>query len=180
MDIIKTTEWSCNMKYCTKCERRYTDTNASHCTLCGKALIDNPNHYSPVYVVTANGFELERIKASLTDADIPFSVSQTRDDTGLQILNAAPPENSQIFVPLSFYTQTVSILLGIGALNHADEISEQDEEKLQQERSEHEEEMSPKKRFWVKLLSIILFIGILAAVVFLADWIGHFINPNFT
>ena len=58
MDIIKTTEWSCNMKYCTKCKRLYTDTNESHCTLCGKALIDDPNHYSPVYVVTANGFEI--------------------------------------------------------------------------------------------------------------------------
>ncbi len=167
------------MKYCTKCKKLYTDPQQDHCSDCSRALISDPNHHSPVNVVTANGFELERIKSALTEQNIPFAVTQCRDDTGLQILNTAPPENSQISVPLSYYTQTMELLVGIGAVKEASELNEEDEEKLQQERQSFEEEMSPKKRFWVKLLSIILFIGLIAAVVFFADWLGHFINPNF-
>lgn len=167
------------MKYCTRCKKLYTANDPTACRLCGKPLISDPNHYSPVDVVTANGFELERIKAALTEADIPFSVREARNDTGLQILNAAPPENSCVTVPLGYYTQTMELLIGIGAVQDAEELEEADEEKLQQQRQDLAEEMSPQKRFWVKLLSILLFIGLIAAVVFVADWIGHFINPNF-
>ena len=166
------------MKYCTKCKKLYSAEELTNCSRCGKRLTTNPSHYSPVEVVTANGFELERIKAALTEQNIPFSAQECRNDTGLQILNAAPPENTAITVPLGYYTQTMELLIGIGAVKE-EELNETDEEKIQQERQAFEEEMSPRKRFWVKLLSIILFIGIIAAVVFVADWIGHFINPNF-
>lgn len=167
------------MKYCTKCKKLYNDNSAECCSACGKALISDPSHYSPVNIVTANGFELERIKAALTDSDIPFSVRECADDTGLQILNSAPPENCTIFVPLAYYTQTTELLIGIGALKEADELSEEDEQHVAAEKEKNEEEMSPRKRFWVKLLSIILFIGLIAGVIFLADLIGRFINPSF-
>ena len=167
------------MKYCTKCKKIENDLQRANCRFCGKALIDNPSHYSPVHIVTANGFELERIKAALTEADIPFTVQQTKDDTGLQILNAAPMENCQVFVPLAYYTDSTSLLIGIGALREAEELDEEEEKRLQEERKKTEEELSPQKRFWVRLLSIIAFIGLVAAVVFLADLIGKLINPNF-
>ena len=167
------------MKYCTKCKKLYNDNNTESCSVCGKALISDPSHYSPVKVVTANGFELERIKAALTDAEIPFSVQECADDTGLQILNSAPPENCTVFVPLAYYSQTTELLIGIGAINEAEELSEEDEQHFAEERRKTEEEMSPRKRFWVKLLSIILFIGLLAGVIFLADLIGRLINPDF-
>ncbi len=167
------------MKYCTKCKKIYTDTDRTACVLCGRELISNPNQYSPVDIVTANGFELERIKSALTEESIPFSVRECRDDTGLQILNAAPPENSCISVPLGYYTQTMELLIGIGALQEADELSEEDEKKLQEERTATKQELSPRKSFWIKVLSILLFIGLIAATVFLADIIGRFINPNF-
>ncbi len=172
MDVIE-------MKYCTKCKKLYTTDELTACRLCGKALITDPHHHSPVDIITANGFELERIKAALTEADIPFSVRECENDTGLQILNSAPPENSHITIPLSYYTQAMELLVGIGAIKEAEELNASDEEKLQQERQNFEEEMSPRKTFWVKLLSIILFIGLIALVVFVADWIGRFINPNF-
>ena len=167
------------MRYCTKCKKLYTTDDLTTCRLCGKPLIDDPNQYSPVDVVTANGFELERIKAALTEAKIPFTVRETRADTGLQILNAAPPENSCVTVPLGYYTQTMELLIGIGAVQEAEELNADDEAKLLAERQQTQEEMSPRKRFWAQLLSILLFIGLVALVVLFADWIGHFINPNF-
>ena len=167
------------MKYCKKKKKLYTAEDKDRCTACGKELISDPSHYSPVNVVTANGFELERIRAALTEAEIPFSVRECADDTGLQILNSAPPENCTVSVPLAYYTQTTELLIGIGALKDAEELNDVDEEKVAHEKEKTEEEMSPRKRFWVKLLSIILFIGLIAGVIFLADIIGRFINPSF-
>ncbi len=167
------------MRYCTKCKKIYTSDESESCTVCGRELISDPSHYSPVNIVTANGFELERIKAALTEAEIPFSVKECPDDTGLQILNSAPPENCTVSVPLGYYSQTVELLIGIGALKEAEELSDEDAQLVAEERQKTEEEMSPRKRFWVKLLSIILFIGLIAGVILLADIIGRFINPSF-
>lgn len=168
------------MKYCTKCKKLLTKDTHEACPACGRPLISDPNQYSTVYIVTANGFELERIKAALTEQDIPFTVQQTKDDTGLQILNTAPLENCRVFVPLSYYSDAVSLLVGIGALQEADELDEADEQRLREERSATREELSPRKAFWIKLLSIIIFIALIAGVVFLADMIGRFINPHFS
>ena len=169
------------MKYCTRC-KIIADDNKNVCIKCGKKLISNPNHYSAVNVITANGFELERIKSAFTDAEIPFSVQQTRNDTGLQILNSAPPENCNIFVPLSSYNDAISILVGIGAIKD-DEIPEMDEQTQNDikkaKKDAENEELSPRKRFWVKLLSFLGFILILIAVTFFADYIGSLIKQLF-
>ncbi len=167
------------MKYCTKCKKIFTDDKKENCPVCSREMISDPSHHSPVNIVTANGFELERIKAALTNADIPFSVQEEKDDAGLQILNSAPLENNCVFVPLSFYTQSRDLLIGIGALTEAEEISDDDEMTLLEQREKEFEVMSPQKRFWVKLFSIIGFILIIAATVLVADFIGRLINPNF-
>ena len=167
------------MKYCTKCKKLYFSSDAEACTKCGRDLISDPNHHSPVDIVTANGFELERIKSALTEAEIPFTVQECENDTGIQILNSAPPENCRVFIPLGFYTQASELLMGIGALKETEELSREDEERLLEERMKNEEEMSPKQRFWVKLLSLIIFIALLAGVILLADLIGRLINPAF-
>ena len=167
------------MKYCTKCKKIYISDESESCNLCGKKLINNPSHYSPVHIVTANGFELERIKAALTEAQIPFTVNESRADAGIQILNSAPVENCSVMIPLSFYTEASDLLIGIGALKEAEEISEDDELKLKEARQKEENELSPRKSFWIKLLSIIIFIALIGGVIFLADLIGRLINPNF-
>ncbi len=168
------------MKYCTKCKKIDTNDCAESCRFCGRNLISEPNHYSPVHIVTANGFELERIKAALTEAEIPFTVQESRHDAGIQILNSAPMENCDIMVPLSFYTEASDLLIGIGALNEADELSEEDETKMKEARKNTEEELSPRKSFWIKLLSIIVFIAMIGGVILLADLVGRLINPNFS
>lgn len=169
------------MKYCTKC-KLIADDGKTVCTKCGKKLISNPNHYSAVKVITANGFELERIRAAFTDSEISFSVQQTKNDTGLQILNSAPPENCDVFVPISDYNEAVSVLVGIGAIkdNNIPEIDEQTKKDVDKARQEAEDnEMSPRKRFWVKLLSFLGFLLIIAAVTYFSDYIGSLIKQLF-
>lgn len=167
------------MKYCTRCKKIFTSEDTKACPVCGKDLISDPNHYSPVNIVTANGFELERIKAALTEAQIPFTVQESKSDTGLQILNSAPLENCDLMVPLGFYTEASELLIGIGAIKEAEELGEEEETKLKEARRNSEDELSPRKSFWIKLLSIIIFIALIGGVIFLADLIGRLINPNF-
>ena len=57
------------MKYCSKCKKIYFDFEGERCPSCNRKLIDEPNHFSPVYIITANGFELERIRAALESAE---------------------------------------------------------------------------------------------------------------
>lgn len=168
------------MKYCTRCKRVFQNRELSDCPRCGRALREHPHHYSPVDVLTANGFELERVKAALTEARIPFTVQEVKKDAGIQILNAAPPENCKLFVPLSFYNDACELLIGIGALKESEPLDEAEDKRLKEERKKDDpEEMSPRKRFWVKFFSILLFIALIAAAVFLADLLIPLINPSF-
>ena len=170
------------MKYCSKCKQLYFGHTEERCQKCGKKLIENPGTFSPVGIVTANGFELERIKAALDDAEIAYSVQQTKQDTGIQILNSAPPENCTIYVPLCDYDTAVSTLVGISAINDnpTEKMNDDDIDKINKaKKNAVSEEMSPQKRFWVKLLSFLGFLLILAAAVYLTDFITASIKTVF-
>ena len=167
------------MKYCSKCKKILTK-NLDQCPKCGRRLIDNPNEYSPVNLVTANGFELERIKSALTDAEIPFSVKEERYDTGLQILNSAPPENCLFSVPLSEYRKAVETLVGIGALNEDSihEIDKEDMEFLEKSRQqEKDEELPENKARLIRIFSFLGFLAVLVGFAYLVDWLLSFVTP---
>lgn len=169
------------MKYCTHCKRIFKNEDMQSCPKCSRKLISDPNQYSPVNIVTANGFELERIKAALTDSKIPFTVQEAEKDTGIQILNSAPPENCTIKVPLGYYTEANDLLIGIGAINEAEELSEEDEARLKEERKKDSLlPETPGKRFLSSLMFIIFFILMIAAVIFITDLITPFINPYYS
>lgn len=166
------------MRYCTKCKKLYKGDETEKCFVCGKKTISDPSHYSPVNVVTANGFELERIRAALHDADIPYSYQEARRDTGIQILNSAPPENCDVFVPLSAYEKTMDVLIGIGAVK--EEISQADTEKLREaEKAAEDEELPPEKARRIRILSGIAFILLLVLVVWLVDIGFEFVKSLF-
>lgn len=166
------------MRYCTKCKKLYKGDETEKCLVCGKKTISDPSHYSPVNVVTANGFELERIRAALHDADIPYSYQEARRDTGIQILNSAPPENCDVFVPLSAYEKTMNVLIGIGAVK--EEISQADTEKLREaEKAAEDEELPPEKARRIRILSGIAFILLLVLVVWLVDIGFEFVKSLF-
>ena len=166
------------MRYCTKCKKLYKGDETEKCFVCGKKTISDPSHYSLVNVVTANGFELERIRAALHDADIPYSYQEARKDAGIQILNSAPPENCDVFVPLSAYEKTMNVLIGIGAVK--EEISQADTEKLREaEKAAEDEELPPEKARRIRILSGIAFILLLVLVVWLVDIGFEFVKSLF-
>lgn len=166
------------MRYCTKCKKLYKGDETEKCFVCGKKTISDPSHYSPVNVVTANGFELERIRAALHDADIPYSYQEARKDAGIQILNSAPPENCDVFVPLSAYEKTMDVLIGIGAVK--EDISQADTEKLREaEKAAEDEELPPEKARRIRILSGIAFILLLVLVVWLVDIGFEFVKSLF-
>lgn len=159
------------MKYCTKCKKLYKGEKTEKCPNCLRKLIDNAAPSSPVSIVTANGFELERIRAALEDVEIPYSYQQIKNDTGIQILNSAPFENCAIYVPLSAYYDAVNILAGIGALSE-NEITDLDEEERKNiEKAAKDEELSPEKAKLIRYLSFAGFIALLAGVIYLTDFL---------
>lgn len=172
------------MKYCSKCKKIYFDFEGERCPSCNRKLIDEPNHFSPVYIITANGFELERIRAALESADIPYSYQNEKRETGIRILNSAPPENCEVFVPVSAYQDAVDVLVGIGAIteDNIPEINKDDIEKLnktKKEAAKEEEELSPGKARIIRIFSFIGFLLILAATVYFADVIVALVKNFF-
>ncbi len=168
------------MKYCPKCKSVHLKKELTLCPQCRRKLIENPSPHSPVKVVTANGFELERIKASLTEADIPFSVTEERYDTGLQILNDAPPENCSFFIPLSHYDKALETLIGIGAADPdtLQALDQQDEAFLQQSREqEKQDELPENKARWIRIGSLLGFLLFLGLFAYLVDRLLALVTP---
>lgn len=60
------------MKYCSKCKRLHNDEETV-CKNCKAQLKTITDENTPVYLLTASGFELQRVKAALEDA--PFRVT---------------------------------------------------------------------------------------------------------
>ena len=58
------------MKLCTKCKRLHNDED-SVCSNCNARLENITDENTPVYLISACGFELERIKTALEDNSIP-------------------------------------------------------------------------------------------------------------
>ena len=167
------------MRYCTKCRRLIEDDNEQKCSVCGRKTISDPSHYSPVKIVTANGFELERIRASLDDADIPYSYQETYRDAGIQILNSAPPENCDVFVPLSAYRDASDVLIGIGALSEGDAAKIDEQTANKAKKAAEDEELPPRKARMIRILSGIGFLLLLALVVWLTDFLFDFVKALF-
>lgn len=169
------------MRYCTRCKRIYFNNENGLCPLCGRQMTDDPNILSPVYVLTANGFELERVRSVLDSEGIAYTVNEARHDAGIQILNSAPPENCDVYVTLSEYERAVETLKGSGAIS--DDIPEPDEKAKEQiseaKKKDQEEHLDPKKARNIRIFSAIAFLLILVGVVYLTDFIIALVRKLF-
>ena len=142
------------IKYCFRCKKIY-DTENNICSECGKKLVEHPAGESPVAIITTGGFELERVKAALEDEGIPCSVQEARGNVNMKILNNADNGENIIMIPLAAYNHACDVLIGIGAMKPQDNtLTVPDDIKIENT----DEEMSPRKRFWVRAGSIVLFI----------------------
>ncbi len=168
------------MKVCKSCSHT-VENNANRCTFCGGKLAEITDKNTPVYLISATGFEADRIVAALEDSGIPcFKKSKVISNHP----NPMGMENGlcEVMVPYSAFDDALTVCRGIGAgvseAERAEEIpaSEEEAEAL----PEQEEEMSESKKRVVRILSAIAFIIIVALVIYGTDFITGWIKGLFS
>lgn len=153
------------IKYCSRCKKIF-DTENDKCQKCGKNLIEKPAGESPVCIITTGGFELERIKSALESEGIPCVIKEAEGNVNMKILNEGDLGENNIIVPLAAYNHACDVLIGIGAMKPEDNtLTVPEDIKI----DDLDQDMSPRKRFWVRLASIVLFIIIVWIVITATD-----------
>lgn len=169
------------MKLCTKCKHLHNDEDAV-CSNCNSPLESITDENTPVYLLSAEGFELERVKTALEDNSIPCdSVIRDKQLKKQEFINKNSAE-SDILVPYAAYEKAYDICIGIGAVKEENtEILDEEVEKKDDEPTLDEkfEEMSGVKRTTVRVLSAIAFLALVALAVYGTDAVTAFIKGLF-
>lgn len=182
------------MRYCEKCNY-ITDESMKNCPRCKSVLKkDEPPKNFPVAVITAAGFERERIAAALNDNGVPCTQRAAKKQPSAEIITGVNSATADILVAAGDYDKARDILVGIGAVKLEDEEIIEDSadnrnetkdnkntrkiRKVKTEGHEEFEEMSPKKRLFVRIVSVILFIIVVWGVVAGTDFIMSLIKDN--
>ena len=114
------------MKYCKKCKHIYNDTDEM-CVDCKKPLLEITDKNTPVYLLTADGFELQRIKAALADCGIPNDSIPKRHKPSAQAVTGFDVTESDIIIPYSAYEKAYDVCVGIGAIKEEGEVIIEDD-----------------------------------------------------
>lgn len=171
------------MKYCKKCKRIHNDTEEK-CSTCGKSLLKITDENTPVYLLSASGFELKRIKAALEDAGIPSDNISQKHNFSAEAVTGYDISEYDILVPYSAYEKAYDICVGIGAINSGEEkiinddgtLANNDTESI----DEQFEKMSGYKRTTVRIVSAILFLLLVAFAVYGTDFFTGLIKNFFS
>ncbi|MGN1113415.1 MAG: hypothetical protein ACI4RP_09435 [Acutalibacteraceae bacterium] len=169
--------------YCNSCHKLYEDKRT--CPSCKEQFLTKKiNGSSPVAVVSAFGIEKDRITAALTDADIPFATRAEKKEASAKAITGVDNAKYRIEVPYSFYDKAMEVLIGINAVS-SDEYAHSDDEadnnEVQSEATLDEfEDMPSGKRIAVRVISIVLFILLVALVIGGVDFITGMIKGLFT
>ncbi|MEE0913571.1 MAG: hypothetical protein U0L76_03175 [Ruminococcus sp.] len=171
------------MKYCKKCNRMYNDSDEK-CTECKKPLYEIEDENTPVYLLSATGFELDRVKAALEDNGIPCDSLRKKNATSADAVTGFDTSEYYIVVPYSAYEKAYDTCVGIGAIKDEeaeilDENVPYSEENIKSV-DEQFEEMSGAKRTTVRIVSAILLIILFAGVIYGTDFIMQLIKGLFT
>lgn len=175
------------MKYCKKCNLLIKD-DINNCAKCGKVLDNSePSAKSPVVVVTASGFEKERICTILTNEDIPYSVrvvAKKGSPTETNAVTGKSKTTHEIVVPYEFYNKAMEQLVGINAVQLNDDELQQLTEALESEETsdkkpDENDYFSVKNRV-IRIVSAIAFLVLVALVVFGVDAVMAIIKTFFT
>lgn len=161
--------------YCNRCHRVYDD--GSSCPRCKRPLQNEIKPSTPVTVVSASGFERDRITAALEDANIPFATRAEKKEISADAVTGFDNSKYRIEVPYTYYKKTMELLVGINAL-----ALDQDELEAVEDMPDTKEEfedMSPRKRMFVRIISIILLILVVALVITGVDAVTAIIKNLF-
>lgn len=144
------------------------------------------------FLLSASGFELERIKTALSDNGIPNDSKPQKRNYSAKAVTGIDYSVQDIYVAADDYEKAYDLCIGIGAVKPdgeepvIDEIEEPDEAAEDESESAEEpaaaeefEELPPGKRKAVRIISAILFVLIVAAVIFGTDTITGWIKSLF-
>lgn len=162
------------MKICTNCKKLFSD-ESSECSYCKSSLENVTSPDTEIVLLSASGFEKERVEAALAEQGIPYSLAYTGRQPEKMSVSA---ETADIIVPFSHYAKAVNLCIGIGALD-ANCTEAQFAEQTNSVSEEIEENMSAAKRTTVKVVSAIAFLLLVALVVFGTDFIMNLIKGLF-
>ena len=155
------------MKHCLKCNHLHNDTD-SNCSYCNGSLAEITEESTSVFLISASESKLEVIKNTLAENGISCKCKKN------PIFNPDAPldednNTSSILVPYSEYEKAYEMCVKIGAIKD-DEIHEL---------AEQFEEMGSAKRTTVRIISAILFVLVVALVVYGTDAIMAIIKNLF-
>ena len=170
------------MKYCSKCKRLHNDEETV-CKNCKAQLKTITDENTPVYLLTASGFELQRVKAALEDSTVPCdaTIKKCMENKCSKSIKAYTAYD--VYVPYSAYEKAFDTCVGIGAIKlEGEEILDEDVEYTENDGEtldEQFEKMTGAKRTTVRIVSALLLLLIVAGVVFGTDAIMNFIKEFF-
>ena len=162
------------MKYCKKCKRMYKD-NEEKCPECKKPLVEITDSNTPVYLMSATGFELQRVMSALEDAGIPSNNFRNAKSVSADAITGFDTAEYYIAVPYSAYEKAYDVCIGIGAIK--DDEAEILDENLPE--IEEFEDMPSGKRTAVRIISVIMLIILFGGVIYLTDFIMQLIKGLF-
>lgn len=133
------------------------------------------------FLITASGFELERIRTALSDNGIPNDSKPQKRNFSAKAVTGVDNSVQDIYVAAEDYDKAYDLCVGIGAikLEGEEEIVSDDPNADELPADDEYEEMPDGKRKAVRIISVILFILIVAAVIFGTDFITGWIKDLF-
>lgn len=171
------------MKYCKKCRRIYSDSE-QNCTECKKhyPLFSLTDDTTPVYLMSASGFELDRVQAALEDSSIPSTSQPKAQVLSADAVTGSDKTDREILVPYAALESARDVCIGIGAIKPEGEepvVEEKDVVDAVNSDLDEAELMSPAKRTTVKIVSAILLIILFCLVIWGTDFLTGFIKGLF-
>ncbi len=162
------------MQYCKNC-RVLCDTQ---CPFCGNRKLCDPQPEDQVRVTTAAGFRADMLEGLLDDNHIPYEKHQAvqSDEQG---------QAFHYYVPYQYYTRAEELCAV------AQPPKEETQEQSPQEPSEEEaprtytvkgetfEEMPHNKKIFWRIVSVLLFLAVIAVVVLLTDQAANWVKGLF-
>ena len=149
------------MKYCKKCKHIHED-KFDICTECRKPqqLYPIEDENTPVFLLSASGFEAQRVQSALESGGIPSDLAARKNNLSADAVTGSDindkeikPEGEEITVDMQDVENTAE--------------------------SEEQVEMSPAKRTTVKILSAILIIILFCLVIWGTDFLTGFLTGFF-
>ncbi|MBQ4179407.1 MAG: hypothetical protein II615_01460 [Ruminococcus sp.] len=128
------------------------------------------------FLVSASGFELERIRTALSDNGIPNDSKPQKRNFSAKAVTGTDISIQDIYVAESDYEKAYDLCVGIGAIKLEGEETILEEEAAAVEEFE---DMPSGKRTAVRIVSAILFVLLAAMVIFGVDAITGWIKSLF-